>query len=234
MPAPLPARLEPASLESDPSSPPAISQYPSSVGIAFRFASLLLVLCSALPGFQSPDPASVESIREKDVYAIYSLVLAKPNTSRGAHPDERYAIAATTRPAYPREQQPCVRPPKEREEDFRGVLTEYERSRSTTRELKSKFSLPKPYALLSASEVDQFLKQRSSPRIGETAEPTLPDATFLFQLTDVYFNPDRTLAMTGISGLCGGLCGFFEWTVFEKLNTGKWERRNWVTCSTIY
>ncbi len=77
----------------------------------FRFVCLLLV-CSTAPGFQD-QAGSRDSEREKDVYAIYSLMLINPRTSHGPDNNERYLIAATT--AAGRPQEPCVRPPKERE-----------------------------------------------------------------------------------------------------------------------
>ena len=80
--------------------------------------SLLAISCSAL-GFQ-PDAE-----REKDVYAVYSIMLTNLQTSHGAYQGDRYLIAATTGPGNP--QDPCVRPPQEREADFREVLADYQR-----------------------------------------------------------------------------------------------------------
>jgi len=182
------------------------------------------------PGFQSPAGSS-DSEREKDVYAIYSLMLTNPRTSHGPDNNERYLIAATTATHQPPE--PCVVPPKEREADFREALADYERRKGKPRELKPAFSIRKPYLLLSADEIRAFMKER-----WPTREPKVPDERFrgvtdVFILADVYFNQRQTLALTAISSWCGGLCGLYQWKVFEKLNTGKWKEPPWVGCVTI-
>jgi hypothetical protein len=66
----------------------------------------------------------------------------------------------------------------------------------------------------------------------------VPDERFrgvtdLFTLSDVYFNPARTLALTAISTWCGGLCALYQWNVFEKVGPDRWEERGWVRCITI-
>jgi hypothetical protein len=192
---------------------------------------LLLTVCTIANAFQQENNAA-DSEREKDVYAIYSLMLTNPQTSHGPDDNERYLIAATTVPGTPRE--PCVLPPKAREADFQDVLMDFERRKSTPRELKPAFSIPKPYVLLSADEFGEFVKERSFGRIGKT----VPSARFqgvtdVFRLSDVYFNPRRTLALTAISTYCGGLCGLFQWKVFEKSAAGMWEERQWVVCGAM-
>ena len=197
----------------------------------FRSAYLLLMICTIAPGFQQ-ETNSVDPEREKDVYAIYSLMLADPQTSHGPDENKQYLIAATTGPGYPRE--PCVRPPKERETAFREVLVDYERRKSNPRELKPSISVPKRYVLLSANQVSEFVKERSFPGINKTdTNPLFQGATDVFTLSDVYFNQRGTLALTSISSFCGGLCGRWQWKVFERLDTGKWEERQWVSCSAI-
>jgi hypothetical protein len=196
-----------------------------------RVAGLLFTICAIAPGFQKEaNPA--DSAREKDVYAIYSLLLSNPNTSHGPDHDERYLISATTVPGIP--EQPCVRPPKEREAEFRDVLVDYERRKSTMRELKPALSIAKPYELLDANQVNEFIKDRSlSPPGKRVPNPRFQGVTDLFRLSDVYFSPRGTLALTAISSFCGSLCGFHQWKVFEKRATGKWEELPWDACYTI-
>src|ERR1035437_1958078 len=196
----------------------------------FRFAYLIMI-CTIAPGFQQ-ETSPTDSEREKDVYAIYSLMLANPQTSHGADNNERYLIAVTTAPGYP--QQPCVRPPTVREADFREALVDYERHKGTPRQLKQTLATPKPYVLLSADEVREFMATRSMPRIGsEVAPEKFRGVTDVFTLSDVYFNQRRTLALTAISTWCGSLCALYQWKVFEKTDTAKWEERKWVGCVTI-
>jgi hypothetical protein len=198
----------------------------------FRFA-FFLGFCGALAqGFQNNN-VSADSEREKDVYTIYSLILNNPFTNHGPDHNERILIAATTATHGP--QEPCVVPPKERERPFREVRADYERRKEQSRELKSAFSIRKPYLLLKADDVTAFMKERwPTP----TPEAKVPDerfrgATDVFTLSEVYFNPRRTLALAEVSSWCGGLCGMHQWRVFEKSNTGKWEERPWVTCFSV-
>jgi hypothetical protein len=194
-----------------------------------RFEFSVLTFCALAKGFQQG--VASDSQREKDVYAIYSLMLTRPQTSHGPDDNERYLIAAMTAPPRPRE--PCVRPPEEREAEFKEMQTEYERRKAVPRELKPAFSISKPYALLSRDEAQTFIQSRM-PEPGHGAQPEeFKGVTDLFTLSDVYFNRRGTLALTGISTFCGGLCGLFQWKAFEKLDTGEWEERRWTTCTAM-
>ena len=170
---------------------------------------------------------------EKDVYAIYWIMLTNLQTSHGPYEGDRYLIAATTGPGNP--QEPCVRPPQEREADFREALADYQRRRTTARELKPQFKIDKPYVFLSAEDVAAFTADRY-PRPGRT--PDQADGRFrgvsdLITLSDVHFNQRRTLARTAISTYCAPLCAMYQWKVFEKSETGEWLERRWVTCSAV-
>jgi hypothetical protein len=196
-----------------------------------RAAYLLFTICTIAPGFQK-EGNPPDAVREKDVYAIYSLMLSNPNTSHGPYQSERYLIAGTTVPGIP--EQPCVSPPKERAAEFRDVLVDYERRKTTMRDLKPALSIAKPYVLLDANEVNEFIKERSFSAPGKTVPaPQFQGVTDLFRLSDVYFNRRGTLALTAISAYCGSLCGFHQWKVFEKRATGKWEELPWDACYAI-
>jgi hypothetical protein len=182
-------------------------------------------------GFQQETNA-IDPEREKEVYAIYSLMLTNPKTSHGADRNERYLIRAATVPGTPRF--PCVRPPKEREADFREVLADFEQRSDTARQLERKLSIQKPYVLLNADQAKQFIEERSmNPNRPKTREEQFRGVTDLYSLSDVYFNQRRTLALTAISSWCGSLCGFYQWKVFEKTDGGNWEARDWSTCMTV-
>lgn len=196
----------------------------------FRFAFSLLMLCTSAQGFQQ-ETRSADSEREKDVYAIYSLMLTNPATSHGPYTSDRYLIARTTGPGVP--QEPCVRPTKERETDFQQVLADYNSRKATPRQLKREFSISKPYDLLSPEEVKDFISARfPRPSPGATDE-RFRDVSDVITLSNVYFNQRGTLALTAISTWCGGLCAFYQWKVFEKVDSGQWEERQWTSCMTI-
>ena len=199
--------------------------------MVFRFACLLVIPWAVAHGLPQ-ETNSTDSEREKDVYAIYSLMLTNPQTSHGPDNNERYWIAGTTAPGRPPE--PCVRPPNAREADFQQVLADYNRRKNTPRQLERALSIPKPYVLLTADEVKEFMAVRSWPKPGrEPDRERFRGVTDIFTLSDVYFNPRRTLALTAISSWCGSLCALYQWKLFENLDTGKWEERQWVGCLTI-
>jgi hypothetical protein len=190
----------------------------------------LLMVCTAASCFQ-PQTGSADPEREKDVYAIYSLMLTSPKTSHGADDNERLLIAGTTSPAHVAVS--CMRPPKEREAEFREALADYELRKATSRQLKPLLMIPKPYTLLAADEVRAFIQER-----GSSPGRSLPSERFrgvsdLFTLSDVYFNQRGTLALTALSSWCGGLCGQTQWRVFEKLDTGRWQELRWSLCLAI-
>jgi hypothetical protein len=196
----------------------------------FRLALSLIIVCGIAQGFQQVT-GSTWSEKERDVYAIYSLILTNPKTSHGPDNNSRYLIAGTTVPGPTKE--PCVRPPEDRKADFQEVLADYQSRGITPREIRPAFSIPKPYLLLSPDELNEFMKERFSPNIGEKANARFEGVADVFRLSDVYFNHRRTLALTAISTWCGGLCGLMQWKVVEKQDTGKWEERPWVGCITI-
>jgi hypothetical protein len=208
---------------------PTVLFLPIAVG-QIRFAFSLLMICTTAQGFQQ-NARSVDSDREKDVYAIYSLMLTNPTTSHGPYTSDRYLIAMTTGPGRPAE--PCVRPPKEREAEFQEVLADFEIRKAKPLQLTQSFSISKPYVLLSPEEVNDFISARF-PRPGRGAtDERFRGVSDLITLSDVYFNRSGTLALTAISMFCGGLCGMSQWKVYEKLDSGKWEERRWATCMTV-
>jgi hypothetical protein len=191
----------------------------------------LMALCGAAPAFQNDTTPSGRE-RENDIYRIYSFLMTSPRTSHGADDNPRYLVAESTRSETA--QQPCVRPPKDREAEFREVLTDFEARKATPRTLKRQLSIRKPYEFLTVEQVKTFQNERDWPR----PNPRRPNAQFegvtdLFILADVYFSKNGRLAMTAVSSWCGGLCGQHEWKVLEKLPTGVWQVQPWITCFTI-
>lgn len=194
-----------------------------------RFAAVLLFCTTAAPGFQESQAPTIFQ-PENDVYVIYSRMLTNPKTSHGPDNNERYLIADTTGTASPRE--PCITPPKERQEEFREVLSDYELRKGKPRELKPLFAIQKPYLLLNAEEVKAFQADRRVTPQRRVADERFRGVTDLFTLSDVYFNHAHTLALTAISTWCGSLCALYQWKVFEK-GTGGWVEQQWVGCITM-
>ncbi len=194
-----------------------------------RFACIVLAICASASGVQQE--TAVDAEREKDVYAIYSVMFTDTRTSHGADTNERYLIAATTATKWPME--PCVTPPDGRRAEFTEVLADFELRKSKPRQLIRALSTKKPYVLLDADEVKAFIDARSPVRPNAPPDERFRGAVDVFTLTDVFFNQARTLALSHISSWCGGLCGLWQWRVFEKSAAGKWEERPWIGCGTI-
>jgi len=174
---------------------------------------------------------SADSELEKEVYAIYSLMLTNLTTSHGPYPSDRLLIAKTTGPGVPEE--PCVRPAKEHEADFGEILADYRSRKAMPRQLAQGFSISKPYVLLSPDDVRDFISARSSGPNPRATDERFRDVSDVITLSDVYFNRRGTLALTAISTWCGGLCASYQWKVFEKVASGRWEERSWITCATM-
>ena len=142
-------------------------------------------------------------------------------------------VLTTTQPGVPTE--PCVRVPPAYEASFAEILADYARRKDTPAALERAFQIAKPYVLLNRDEIKEF-EQAHETQPGANANPRqqfFQGVTDLIGLIDVYFNHDRTLALTGISTYCGSLCASYAWKIFEKVNAARWEERPWVNCATM-
>jgi len=83
-----------------------------------RFACSWVIGGVAANAFQ-PQAGSADPEQEKDVYAIYSLMLTNPITSHGVDNNERRLIAMNTKP--PSMQLSCMRSPKTRKQSSAHV-----------------------------------------------------------------------------------------------------------------
>jgi hypothetical protein len=173
-----------------------------------------------------------EGDRRSDIYTIYSLMMTNPATSHGSDNNEVYLIAEMTQAGYPPE--PCVRVPQEHERAYREILDEYNRHKDKPVKLERAFNITKPYQLLNADEVRQFVEIHSLRRT-PYANPNelFQKTTDLFHVGDVYFDQSHTLALTSVSTYCGSTCGSSMWKIFEKTSDMRWEERPWVSCRTI-
>lgn len=180
--------------------------------------SLLLVVAVVVLQSQNPNVSD----REKDCYAIYSLMMTNPETQSRTDGNDRYLIAAITGPGVPA--RPCVQAPAGREADLQEVLADFESRKAVPRHLKSSFSSNKPYLLLSGEDVDAFMKAKRNRSNQEPGRAEFKGVTDLFTLTDVYFNQRGTVAFSGLSSWCGDSCALWRWRVFEKAG-GKWEEQ---------
>ena len=190
----------------------------------------LFFTCTAANAFQQGNAPSADVDRRADVYAIYSQLLTHPQTSHGPDDNEIYLIADTTVHGTPRE--PCVRVPSEYAARYAEVMADYNRRKDTPVVLEAAFHIAKPYRLLNGGEVSEFFTRYANAGTAALKSKS-PKVSDLFQLTDVYFNRDRTLALTAISSWCGSLCAMYQWKVLAKTADGQWEEKPWVACVAV-
>lgn len=152
--------------------------------------------------------------REKDVYAIYSLLMTNPETSHGPDDNPRYLILDTTVAGVPAE--PCVNAAGERAERMAEIRKDFQERRKQQRKLKRELKLSKPYELLAEPESRQ--RARSA------------GVTDVFSFSDVYFDKAGTLALTHRASICGSLCALFQWKLLEKQSDGSWKEVPGVGC----
>jgi hypothetical protein len=123
--------------------------------------------------------------------------------------------------------------PTEYRSSWSEVLVEFNRSGKTTETIEPRLKISKRYLVLTPEEVADFtFNWGKRPEYQKPRDPKFQDARQLYYLGKVYFNHDRTLALTSIATGCGNLCGMSGWRVFEKKGM-VWElmtRRVGVTC----
>src|SRR5207253_5118333 len=100
-----------------------------------------------------------------------------------------YLIAEMTRPADPPPLGPCVQVPQKYEQAYREILDEYNRRQDKPAKLERAFNITKPYQLLNADEVQQFVEIHSLRQTPyPNPNPLLEKTSDVFRLGDVYFD----------------------------------------------
>jgi hypothetical protein len=115
-------------------------------------------------------------------------MLTNPKTSHGAEKNERYLIATTTTPGRPEE--PCIRPPAEREADFRGSAGGLQTAKIDTTRTQTGILGREAVELLSDEEAREFVAERRLPIPGEkrSSNRRFLGVTDLSTLSGVYFD----------------------------------------------
>ena len=193
------------------------------------------------PRFAQPTPMPAD--RTSDSYAIYSQLLKSGpiewrNASRkqwliedttNAIPldvtcnrDSAVDHAGMNRHSLAMEPHTAVQAPPERQSEWNEVLADYDQRCHDTIQLdRQSFQTDLPVHLLNAEDKQNFMKN-----------PRQPPAEFaggagLHRFTEVYFNPNHTLALVEQGMWCGGLCGNWTWVVLERQGN-QWKTLPWV------
>ncbi len=198
-----------------------------------RRGFVLLAAGATARAFQATKDSAAEADRKTDMYAIYSRVMENPVTSHGPGGNDILLIRDKTVPGRPRV--PCVAPPRGSplQNDFAEVLADYYARETEVVGLEYRLKVSKNYLILNDTESAEFERSREPyPGRKEERPPRFRSSTDLFGLIGVYFNPKRTLALTGLSSWCGWVCGGYSWMVFAK--TGDtWGQLPWDACRVV-
>jgi len=185
---------------------------------------LLLLSGSISHGFQQASADTNASTSVEDVYAVYSALLKDPlEGSVTVGRDTVLLLQPQTAPVRlrPPSEVCFVRTPANAQEwmELLSALSAYQYKPEVLEE--QKFSGGPQVKVLDDAGVAALQQQfiQDFERRMNQYSPTYPR---LFQLSRVFFNQKRTLALVEVSMRCGPLCGEGRWRVLQKTN-GQWE-----------
>jgi hypothetical protein len=195
---------------------------------AAALLSAFFLLSSCIVAFQTTNgEAAIKPDEEKDVYAIYSMLLRAE--MRPVRDVSGWVIQQKTRdyPGFAREishRAFCLQPAKPQESTYRSLIDDYIRKNKHPQKLERHFDLPQ-YVLLDTEGVEAFRARHwnvlSSEPIPEPDDRVPFKASTLFEVSAVGFNSDRTRALVYVGHQCGGLCGGGIFHLLMKQN-GRW------------
>lgn len=207
--------------------------------ILAAFAAQVFGQNNGAPAYAQPMP--MPSDRDQDSYAIYSQLLksgpiewrdvrrtqwliedATSAVPLGVPCDPKPRFSAVT--MNPHE---AVQPPKDRQAEWKEVLADYDQHCHDVIQLDGRsFRTDLPVRLLNADDKRLLVKDPQRP----PAE--FADGAGLHRFSEVFFNPNHTLALVEQGMWCGGLCGNWEWVVLER-KQGRWQMLPWVRMVTF-
>ncbi len=188
------------------------------------FASMLLLLPATLAA------ASGDKMTRQD-YAIYSAVLASIRLSHADHREALAIVRDTIDPhEFPNPTQDCS-----------SLPFEFRRHASPSIHRKTlknkKLVIGRRYILLTPQEADTWRQQRFAPKMptdppaAKLADP-FAGTSDLIQLSNIFFNAKKTVALVYVSATCGSLCMSSQWYLVEKTK-GVWRVLPIPGCGTI-
>jgi hypothetical protein len=200
---------------------------------------LILLACGLIDAAPQAVTGS-ETTRREDVQAVYTaLIKSSDLTYLISSKAEMPASGAIRSMSL----ESCVVLPQAYASGWTEILAAF-RAPGGNELFPADLKLTRPYKLLTAEEVQEFRDDRMQalrnqpPRteviLGGTSNPKFAGAKELFEFSPVYFNQNRTLAVTFVSSYSSPRSGSWHWTVFEKSPDGRWqERPQWVRCQAV-
>lgn len=195
-----------------------------------RIVSLMLLVIAAPEWYRQVSSPAAEGARRDDVYSIYSVLMTNPPIAiRGINESTLMIAGQTPRQSSSNDLQQCITLPAEYQTSWGEVLMEINQNANAVETIEPRLKISKRYLVLTPGEVADFMfNWGRRPEYQKPLDPKYQGAKQLYFLGKVFFNHDRTLAVTEISVGCGDLCGVSGWRVFERKPGFDWylmERR---------
>ena len=204
---------------------------------------LILLACGLIDAAPQAVTGS-ETTRREDVQAVYTAVIKSSDLTYLISSKAEVPASGAIRSMS---LESCVVLPQDYASGWTEILAAF-RASSGNELFPADLKLTRPYKLLTAEEVQEFRDDRmqafrvarnNQPSrteviLGGTSNPKFAGAKELLAFSPVYFNQNRTLAVTFVSSYSSPLSGSWHWTVVEKSPDGRWqERPQWVRCQAV-
>jgi hypothetical protein len=203
------------------------------ISLCIAAAVVLGVLTPMTVVRANPDALPMPADRAAESYAIYSMLMpGAPFDTMSPQQNQRWAIADTTvniadmNPAVPPEGQ--LKAPDDHPKRFQEAVRDYEAHKYERIQLTSQFQLSLPYQLMTADQVAELRRARTTVDPGSDLSSKYagyPGVTFFSQ---VYFNAGHTGALVYMNNWCANLCAAGQWVYLEKRDS-TWVRRSGIT-----
>jgi hypothetical protein len=165
-----------------------------------------------------------------DAYAIYSLLMpGVPFAGMSPTQAPHFAIAGSTvsieqmNPAIAPDSE--LQPPPNNQEAFSEAVQDFHTRRYERIRLENQLKLDRPYALLSADDVDELRRTLAGIDPGSQLQSKWAGYPGITYFSEVYFNTGHTAALVYMNNFCANLCANGQWIYLEK-NGDQWVRRS--------
>jgi hypothetical protein len=190
----------------------------------------LLTLSIAQSSLQSGKDTTSAQVKTKpvyddqDAYDVYVAVLPKEWMLYGK-PAKQLIVQEEIYPV-----KMCLEPEAESAKLIGAAIADYNQQNEMVRSLQRNFKTDKPYVLLPAEAFTPKGQSKWGPILAK-----YPNSGGYFLLSAVGFNREKTVAIVWQEHRCGGLCGFGEFHVMQKVQN-EWQPLEWqgLSCSIAY
>jgi hypothetical protein len=187
------------------------------------FPLLFLISVSSSSSQQRDSSLTLPVYEDADAYEVYSATLPMDSS----YQDSKAVLILQSVPpsewpiGSPRE---ALHGDSAFNETFAPIFDSFDKANQESRSLEHRFSIPKPYKLLSKNEIDVAFRHRAPNALDDGwggFREAFPESRGYIILSGVGFNADRTLALVYFEHRCGGLCAAERYYILEE-RKGHW------------